>query len=947
MLVPLSLFAKPTTCSAHRSSDHQRAPTDAHARPLGTLDQHDRPRRGPPSPGGTTLRRLWAVSVSPAPGNIDRDPPGYPREWEADILLADGGVAHLRPIRPSDAGRLVAFYERVSPESKYLRFFAAYPRLSDRDVKRFTEVDYVDRVAFIVTLGEDMIAVGRYDRIEGDHAEVSFLIEDAHQGRGIAQLLLEHLAQAARERGITRFVAEVLPENRRMAKVFADAGYRVSKGIEDGVLAVEFPILPTDTSVGVMERREHRAESASVRRLLNPQRIVVYGPGARVQNLINSIVPGGFGGEVVAVSIDGAPVAGVPSAASIAAVPGGLDLAIVSVPTNQLGAVVIEAAHVGAHGMVVLTGTDYAAGDNLKVINLARAYGVRALGPDALGIINTSRTVQLNATPGPMPRPGGVGLFCQSAAVGVVLLNHAVRQELGLSSFISTGDYADVTANDVMQYWADDETTRVCLLTLDSIGNPRKFSRITRQLARNKPVVVFAPGRTRRADHAGVRGGLGHAPEEAVDALFRQAGIMVVHHRDDMIDIAKIAARQPLPAGPRVRIITNSLTLAHQMVQKMDSVGLLRDPQPELLGAEAGPEAFVLAAREGLADQRYDSVVCAAVNAFDQGTEEIILALENVAAEATKPLIGVFLDFHPPLMSSGEPDSPGMLPRFDGSVDAIQALSALTSYAEWRDRDPGAVPMVEVDTQAAKLVVNRILAEQPTGRELTETETADLLSTYGINLVPQFAVSSLVEAIAAGDQLGWNVVLKATSSAVRGRPDLASVHRNIDNAAEMADAWKDLRQLVAEIGLADDEVLSAAIPVVQTMAPPGVALIITSREDAAFGPIVSLGLDGIPSELLGDTVYRVPPLTAVDAADMVRELKAAPTLLGRHGAPGVDIAGIENVLQRVAQLADAIPQLASVTLRPCVASVSSISVLGARVFVAPTADQRDPLARVL
>ena len=408
-------------------------------------------------------------------------------------------------------GRLVAFYERVSPESKYLRFFAPYPRLSDRDVKLFTEVDYVDRVAFIVTLGEDMIAVGRYDRTEGDHAEVSFLIEDAHQGRGIAQLLLEHLAQAARERGITRFVAEVLPENRRMAKVFADAGYRVSKGIEDGVLAVEFPILPTDTSVGVMERREHRAESASVRRLLNPQRIVVYGQGDRVQDLINSILRGGFRGEVVAVSIDGAPVAGVPNAASIAAVPGGVDLAIVSVPTNQLGAVVIEAAHKGAHGMVVLTGTDYAPGDNLKIINLARAYGVRALGPDALGIINTLRTVQLNATPGPMPRAGGVGLFCQSAAVGVALLNHAVRQDLGLSSFISTGDYADVTANDVMQYWEDDEATRVCLLTLDSIGNPRKFSRITRQLARKKPVVVFAPGRTRRADHAGVRGGLGHA----------------------------------------------------------------------------------------------------------------------------------------------------------------------------------------------------------------------------------------------------------------------------------------------------------------------------------------------------------------------------------------------------------------------------------------------------
>jgi acyl-CoA synthetase (NDP forming)/RimJ/RimL family protein N-acetyltransferase len=882
------------------------------------------------------------VSVSQAV-----DPPGYPREWEADVLLADGGVAHLRPIRPSDADRLVAFYERVSPESKYLRFFVPYPRLSNRDVKRFTEVDYVDRVAFIITLGENMIAVGRYERVENDHAEVSFLIEDAHQGRGIAQLLLEHLAQAARERGITRFVAEVLPENRRMAKVFADAGYRVSKGIEDGVLTVEFPILPTDTSVGVMERREHRAESASVRRLLNPERIVVHGEGDRVQDLINSILRGEFSGDVAAVSIDGASVAGVANAASIAAVQGGLDLAIVSVPTNQLGGVVIEAAHKGAHGMVVLTGTDYTAGDKLKIINLARAYGIRALGPDALGIINTLGTVRLNATPGPMPRSGGVGLFCQSAAVGVALLNHAVSHDLGLSSFISTGDYADVTANDVMQYWEDDEATRVCLLTLDSIGNPRKFSRITRRLARRKPVVVFAPGRSHRADHAGVRGGLGHASEEAVDALFRQAGIMVVHRRGDMIDIAKIASRQPLPTGPRIRIITNSLTLAHQMLQKVDSVGLIRDPEPELLGADAKPEAFGRAAREALADQRYDSVVCAAVNAFNQGTEDTILTLESVAAEATKPLIGVFLDFHPPLLRSGQQDTPGMLPRFDGSVDAIQALSALTDYARWRDQDPGAVPMLEVDTQAAKLIVNRILSEQPAGRELTEIETAELLGAYGINLVSQLAVSSLADAVAAADQLGWNVVLKATSLAVRGRPDLASVHRNIDNAAEMADAWKDLRQLIAEIGLADDERLSVAVPVVQAMAPPGVALIITSREDAAFGPIVSLGLDGIPSELLGDTVYRVPPLTKVDAAEMVRELKAAPTLLGRYGAPRVDLAGIEDLLHRVAQLADDIPQLASVTLRPCVASVSSISVLGARVFIAPTADQRDPLARVL
>jgi acyl-CoA synthetase (NDP forming) len=393
--------------------------------------------------------------------------------------------------------------------------------------------------------------------------------------------------------------------------------------------------------------------------------------------------------------------------------------------------------------------------------------------------------------------------------------------------------------------------------------------------------------------------------------------------------------------------VTNSLTLAQQLMQKMESVGLLRDPQPELLEPDADAATFATAAREALADRRYDSVVCAAVNAFEPGTEDVILALEHVAAEATKPLVGAFLDFHPPLMSSGEPDTPGLLPKFDGSVDAIQALAAITGYAEWRNRDAGAVPMLEVDAQAARRIVNRTLAEQPGGRELPDAETAELLGTYGINLVPQFAVSTLKDAIDAGEQLGWNVVLKATSAAVRGRPDLASVHRNIDAPAEMTDAWKDLQQLVAEIGLSDGDDLSVAKPVVQAMAPPGVALIITGREDAAFGPIISLGLDGIPSELLGDVVYRVPPLTTVDAAEMVRDLKAAPTLFGRHGAPGVDIAGIEDLLHRVAQLSDAIPQLASVMLRPCVVSVNSIAVLGARVFIAPTADQRDPLARVL
>jgi acyl-CoA synthetase (NDP forming)/RimJ/RimL family protein N-acetyltransferase len=874
------------------------------------------------------------------------NPPGYPPEWEADVLLADGGVARLRPIRPGDAQLLVDFYDRVSPESKYLRFFAPYPRLSARDVARFTQVDYIDRVALIITLGEQMIGVGRYDRIENDQAEVAFLVEDAHQGRGIAQLLLEHLADAARERGITKFVAEVLPQNRRMAQVFADAGYRVHKGYDDGVLMVDFAILPTDTSVGVMERREHRAESRSIRRLLTPERMALLGPGARVQELVNSIVRGGFRGHVIAVSTDAHPVSGVPQAPSIAAVPGSVDLAVVSVPTAELGGVVIDAAHKGAHALVVLTGAGDGQDDNRTVVNLARAYGVRAVGPDALGLINTDTQVALNASPAPMPRAGVVGMFCQSAAIGVSLLNYALGADLGLSSFLSTGDFADVTGNDVMQFWEDDDATKACLLVLDSIGNPRKFSRIVRRLARRKPVVVFAPGRADRADHYGVRGGLGHAEEAAVDALFRQNGVIVTHRRQGMIDVARVVARQPLPRGPRVQLITNSGTLARQMATTAEAAGLALKPEPLVLPTNAGAADFHDAASKALADERCDSVVCTAVSPYgrDDAVED---ALEALAQGAEKPLICVLLDFRGSIPPSEVPDGMGQLVTFSSPGDAVRALGAVTDYAGWLARDPGAVPLLDTDEHAAKRLVNRVLAQESRGRTLTQDEAAELLGAYGIELVKKSEVRTLEEAIAVAEGLGWDVVLKASAPGLRSRPDQAAVYRNIDNVDELRYAWQDLVEVVSGLGFDREQVIAAAAPVVQKMAKPGVALVVRSREDAAFGPIVSLGLDGLASELLGDVVHRVPPLTTVDAAGMVRGLRAAPLLFGREGAPGVNVPAVEDLVHRVAQLADDLPQLASLTLSPCVASLRGLAVLGASIRLAPTDDQRDPMARVL
>ncbi|MBA8795350.1 acyl-CoA synthetase (NDP forming)/RimJ/RimL family protein N-acetyltransferase [Friedmanniella endophytica] len=879
------------------------------------------------------------------------DPPGYPREWEADVLLSDGALARLRPIRPDDAELLVQFYDRVSPESKYLRFFAPYPRLSERDVRRFTQLDYVDRVAFIVVSGGRMIGVGRYERLEDDRAEVAFLVEDAHQGRGVAQLLLEHLAEAARERGITGFTADVLPENRRMAQVFADAGYKVTRGIEDGVLSVDFPILPTDTSVGVMERREHRAEGASMQRLLTPRQVVIVGPGRRAQGLANSLLEAGFRGRTTAISTDDVPVNGVTTARSLATVERGIDLVVSAVPVEELGALVIDAAHKGAHGIVVLSGSAVGPQDNRTVINLARAYGIRAVGPDALGLINTDPEVALNASPGPMPRNGAVGVFCQSAAIGVGLLATAVRQHLGLSSFISTGDVADVTANDVMQFWEDDEATTVCMLSLDRIGNPRKFSRIVRRLARRKPVLVFSPGQARRTGYSTERGGSNQAPSAAVDALFRQSGVMVVHRRELMFDIAQILARQPLPNGPRVRVITNSSSLSHQLTRSVDRSGLLAAGPVVVTEATDPLERVAQLARTAMQDDSCDSVLCALVGVFAEEPDETRWALSQLAAESTKPLVACFLDFTEPDRSEEGPDAMGTLPILGGPVDAVDALAAASAYAHWRERDAGAVPLLErIDPQAGQRLVNRVLSRDPEGRRLTDEEAAELLDAYGIALVPRQPVFSLDEAVAAAERFGWNVVLKATAPAFRGRPDLASVFRHLDDRAELGQAWSNLCVLVRETGepgVGLDELLHRAQPVVQPMAPAGVALTVGSVEDDAFGPIVSLGLEGIASELLGDVVYRVPPLTDADARAMVRDLRAAETLFGRNGGPQADVEAIQELLHRLAELADDLPQLSRVTLSPCIAAPHGVAVLGADVRVAPSSTQRDPMARSL
>ena len=877
----------------------------------------------------------------------------YPRHWEADVLLRDGQAAHLRPITPDDRELLVEFYEQVSAESKYMRFFAPMPNLSERDVKRFTEVDHHERVAFVLTVAQKMIAVGRFDTLPHEAgepvvAEVAFLVQDAHQGRGIAQLLLEHLAQAGRERGVDKFEAEVLPENVRMIQIFREAGYHVAGGYEDGVMRLVFPIDATDTSVNVMQAREHRAEAASIQNFFNARSVAVIGASRRQdtigQTLVRNLVLGDYQGRVYVVNPAATSVAGLPAYPTVGDIPDAVDIAVVAVPSEAVPDVVLDCAAKGVHGLVVVSSGFAETGDEgrqrqRRLVGLARSYGLRLIGPNCLGIINTAGEYSLNASLAPiMPPRGRAGFFCQSGALGVAILEKVGRRGLGLSTFVSAGNRADVSGNDLLQYWEEDDSTEVVLLYLESIGNPRKFSRIARRVSRRKPVIAVKSGRSTQGVPMGHAVRSMQAPQAAVDAMFRQAGVIQVDTLDEMFDVAQLVAHQPLPRGRRVAVVGNSDALGLLAADAAASVGLVAK-EPVALGSEATAEDFEEALDAAIDDPEVDSVVAVFIPPLNTSGAEVAHVLAAVGEQSDKPLVSTFLGVEgiPELLRvpdvAGSTAGRGSVPSYPAVEAAVRALARVVHYAEWKRKPEGdLVQPEEVDLGRARSLVNRVLVREPDGRDLTFTELRDLLDAYGISMWERHEVATEQEAVDAAEKLGWDVVLKATAEHLRQRPDLAHVWRNIDTEAEMRDAWQTMQGLI-------DHPETAGF-IVQKVAEPGVPVSIAGMEDPLFGPVVSFGVSGAATELLGDRSYRIPPMHSGEAAEMVREIKAAPLLFGYRGSEKVDVDAVEWLLLRIAQLKNDLPQVRAVDLNLVLAGSDGATVLNAVGRVEPVTDAR-------
>jgi acyl-CoA synthetase (NDP forming)/GNAT superfamily N-acetyltransferase len=839
--------------------------------------------------------RFRQVSNAPAnPGRLSGDfslSPA-PQHWFVNVLLSDGGTAHVRPVLPSDGEQIQQFYSRVSETSKFSRFFSAHPELAKGEIESLTHVDYSQTLGLVVVLAEQIIALGHYIDVGKGKAEVSFLVEDAHQSRGIAGVLLEHLARAARERGFVRFVADALPGNQRMAAALTEAGYRVLRSLTNGVAHFELTLAPSGKTTEIVSRREKLADHASVARFVTPHAVAVVGASPQETNVgrvvLRHLMQAEFQGRLYVVNPTITALAGLASYPRVSDIPEPVDLVIIVVPSDLVEQVMMDCGAKGAHGVIVISSGFADAGEagrqrQVQLAALAHGYGLRLLGPNSLGIINTEPEVRLNASLCPViPQPGRIAFFCQSGALGVAILQQIVARGVGISTFVNAGNRADLSGNDFLQYWENHARTEVVLLYLESIGNPSKFFRIARRISVTKPIVAVRSGRATQEVP------LGHAvrplagPAREVDSRFSQAGVVLVESLEQLLDVGQLLAHQPLPAGPRVALISNSDAL--DLLATDAALGTGLDVTHEAaLGPSAGQEEFSKAIAEAHARTDVDALVVIYVPSVNARGFEVAQALTQTVQAMTKPVVSTFLATVglPEVLRSSAVGSEtalrGSLPSYSSVESAMTALAHVTRYSEWLRRH-STQPTYEESSAApfARHLLAEILRTSPEGRELTHEEATLLLDCYGITLCPQGPPGPSVDNL--GDALGPH---------------------------------------------------SAGVP-----------LSILARDGGRFGLTVEFGLAGVAGELFGDRSFRLPPLTTRDAADMISELQIAPALLGYWGQPPVDLISLERTIVTVGSLLYDLPHLHRLELSPVLAAPEGTLVLAASIVVGAQASPR-------
>lgn len=846
--------------------------------------------------------------------------------WAASVVLGNGDTAYIRPLGPADRTALAEFHERQSSESIYRRFFSPKPKLTDRDLDHFTSIDMIDRVALAVESRDEFIAWASYERWPGrNEAEAAFMVDDSFHGNGIATLLLEHLAAIARSNGIERFTAEVLGDNRGMLAVFAKAGWPLKRRFDSGVVDLDWDLEDTDEYLDSVERREQRADSRAVARLLIPKAIAVVGASDREHSVGAALwhnVTANTNVPVYPVNPNRDQIAGTPCFRSVEDLPDDVSLALVAVPARALEATIDACIAKRMRGAIVITdvdasGTDQAGIDIDALVARSRRSGLRIIGPSSMGAAALRTDTPMQAALVDVALPiGGVAISLQSGSLGGSVLRQARDLGVGLSWFVSLGDKSDVSSNDMLQFLDDDDQTRVITMYTESFGNPRKFARIARRVSLRRPIVAVRTG----AAADGTLGG----------ALFQQAGVIEVPTVHALLDTARVLASQPVLNGPSVRVVTNSRSPATLASAALAIAGL--QPSVERLPVEADPELFARAITDALDSHDVDGVLVihtpAVASDVDPSTAQ---AIERAGGHPDKPVIGVLLG-----SADGPVQPDGRVPNFSFPEQAAAVLARSYGYGRWLAEEAEAepAPVASIEPDAARTIIESqftpdVVDDSPL--RLGTKAATGLLATYGISS-PDGLDATPDTAVEAAGTIGYPVAVKASRRGV-GRSvragialDLASDDEVADSVAQMTDALGD----------------GAARLIVQQMTRPGIDVRVRCEHDDRLGVIVSVGLGGVQADVIDDRTSRLAPVSRSSAKAMIAETKVAAALVDAD----IDGDALVEVISRAALLATDHPDIAELDLNPVIVTSSDAVVTDASIRLIRHHQHDGPIRRL-
>ena len=866
-----------------------------------------------------------------------------------DAVLRDGSTLTLRPGRPDDVPALLEFFGALSPQSAYMRFMG-FRKLDAEGVRRFATTDPSIGYSLVGEFGGRIIAAAGYYRTDvPELADVAFAIADARQGCGIGTRMLDRLADIARAQGIRAFEADVLGENRKMMQVFVDSGYELTRRIDRGVVHFVLSLDRTPNLVEKAAQRSQVAATASMKAFFEPASIAVVGAnrerGKIGSEILHNLRSAGFTGALVPVHPTATEIQGLPAYRRVADIPGPIDLAVIAVPADRVLDSVDDCLAKGVRGICVISAGFSEAGPDGRareaaLVERIRAAGCRLIGPNCMGLLNTDPAFSLNATFSPVyPPAGGVAMSTQSGALGLAILDYARRLNIGISSFVSVGNKADVSGNDLIQYWAQDPRTSVILLYLESFGNPKKFSEIARRVARSKPIVAVKAGRS----EAGARAASSHtgalaSSDAVVDALFRQSGIIRTDTLEELFDVAALLAHQPVPRGRRVAILTNAGGPGILAADACEANGLelpalseatraeLRSflPTAAAVGnpvdmlASAPPEHFKRGLAAVLRDEHVDSVLVIFIPPLVTESDAVAAAIVESARQAAgKPIAAIFM------RADGAPEALARIPCFAFPEAAAIALARAAAYGAWRQKPADTIPVFEdLDRERARGVVENVLARG--GGWMTPDESQALMGSIGIATAPARMVRTAADAAAASRAMGQPVALKAIGPTLLHKTERQAIRLDLSGEAAVLSAYADLE---ARFG----KELSGVL--VQAMVPGGIEMLVGAVQDPIFGPVVVCGSGGVLVELVADRAFRIHPLGMRDAAEMIDELKGARLLRGYRGAPPVDEPALREVLLRVSALLTICPEVQELDINPVKVLASGVRAVDVRVRI--------------